>query len=88
MARGDFPRRRCKVILQSIVVASPLTGHQVVNATDPAEHIITMLRGLSGKAINGQEYKVEMPPFADSLISRSPISSITSALHGATTGRW
>jgi mono/diheme cytochrome c family protein len=45
----------------------PLAGDQVVNATDPAEHITTMLRGLSGKAISGQKYDVEMPPFADKL---------------------
>lgn len=45
----------------------PLAGDQVVNATDPAEHITTMLRGLGGKAINGQKYEVEMPPFADRL---------------------
>ena len=45
----------------------PLAGDQVVNATDPAEHITAMLRGLSGKAINGQKYQVEMPPFADRL---------------------
>jgi len=45
----------------------PLAGDQVVNATDPAVHITTMLRGLSGKAINGQKYEVEMPPFADKL---------------------
>jgi mono/diheme cytochrome c family protein len=45
----------------------PLAGDQVVNATDPAEHITTMLRGLSGKAISGQKYAVEMPPFADKL---------------------
>jgi mono/diheme cytochrome c family protein len=45
----------------------PLAGDQVVNAADPAEHITTTLRGLSGKAVNGQEYAVEMPPFADKL---------------------
>ncbi|WGD51498.1 cbb3-type cytochrome c oxidase subunit II [Bradyrhizobium sp. CB1650] len=45
----------------------PLAGDPVVNATDPAEHITTMLRGLSGKAIDGQKYEVEMPPFADRL---------------------
>lgn len=45
----------------------PLAGDPVVNATDPAEHIATMLRGLSGKAIDGQKYDVEMPPFADRL---------------------
>ncbi|WP_164937394.1 c-type cytochrome [Bradyrhizobium nanningense] len=45
----------------------PLAGDQVVNATDPAEHITAVLRGLSGKAINGQKYEVEMPPFADRL---------------------
>jgi mono/diheme cytochrome c family protein len=45
----------------------PLAGDQVVNATDPAEHITTTLRGLSGKAINGQTYGVKMPAFADKL---------------------
>lgn len=45
----------------------PLAGDQVVNTTDPAEHITTTLRGLSGKAINGQKYGVKMPPFADKL---------------------
>lgn len=45
----------------------PLAGDPVVNATDPVEHITTILRGLSGKAINGQKYEVEMPPFADRL---------------------
>ncbi len=44
-----------------------LAGDQVVNATDPAEHITTIVRGLSGKAINGQKYEVEMTPFADKL---------------------
>jgi mono/diheme cytochrome c family protein len=45
----------------------PLAGDQVVNATDPAEHITTVLRGLSGKTINGQKYEAEMTPFADKL---------------------
>jgi hypothetical protein len=48
----------------------PLAGDQVANANHPAEHIITMLRGLSGKAINDPKYKVEMPPFADKLSDR------------------
>jgi hypothetical protein len=33
----------------------------------PAEHITTVLHGLSGKTINGQKYEVEMTPFADKL---------------------
>jgi mono/diheme cytochrome c family protein len=45
----------------------PLAGDPVVNATDPAEHITTVLRGLSGKTINGQKYEAEMTPFADKL---------------------
>ena len=48
----------------------PLAGDQVVNATHPAEHIITMLRWLSGKAIDGPKYKVERPPYADKLSDR------------------
>ncbi|MDI3561824.1 hypothetical protein [Bradyrhizobium sp. Arg816] len=47
-----------------------LAGDQVANATHPAEHIIAMLRWLSGKAINGPKYKVERPPFADKLSDR------------------
>jgi mono/diheme cytochrome c family protein len=45
----------------------PLAGDPVVNVPDPAEHITTVLRGLSGKTINGQKYEVEMTPFADKL---------------------
>jgi mono/diheme cytochrome c family protein len=48
----------------------PIAGDQVANANHPAEHIITMLRGLSGKAVNGPTDKVEMPPFADKLSDR------------------
>jgi mono/diheme cytochrome c family protein len=43
---------------------------QVANANHSAEHISTMLRGLSGKAVNGRTNKVEMPPFADKLSDR------------------
>lgn len=45
----------------------PIAGNSVVNATDPAEHITTVLRGLSGKTIDGQKYQAEMTPFADKL---------------------
>lgn len=45
----------------------PLAGDPVVNATDPAEHITTVLHGLGGKTINGQKYEAEMMPFADKL---------------------
>ncbi|WP_063985011.1 hypothetical protein [Bradyrhizobium sp.] len=31
---------------------------------------MTILRRISGKAINGPKYKVEMPPFADKLTNR------------------
>lgn len=45
----------------------PLAGDPVVNATDPTEHIATVLHGLGGKTINGQKYEAEMTPFADQL---------------------
>jgi cytochrome c oxidase cbb3-type subunit 2 len=45
----------------------PLAGDPVVDATDPAEHISTVLGGLSGKTINGQKYEAAMTPFADKL---------------------
>jgi mono/diheme cytochrome c family protein len=45
----------------------PLAGDPVVNATDPAEQITTVLGGLHGKTINGQKYEGEMTPFADKL---------------------
>ena len=45
----------------------PLAGDQVVNAVNPTAHISTVLHGLSEKAINGQKYEAQMPPFADQL---------------------
>jgi len=48
-------------------VFPPLKGSAVVTASDPTEHIRTVLRGLSGKPINGVTYPSPMPPFADQL---------------------
>ena len=44
-----------------------LAGDPVVNATDPREHISTVLHGLKGKVIGGQSYGAEMPAFAAQL---------------------
>ena len=38
-----------------------------MNSPDPTEHIRTVLRGLSGKAIGGVTYASAMPAFADQL---------------------
>ena len=45
----------------------PLAGDPVVVASDPAEHIRTVLNGLKGKAIGGTPYESEMPAFAGQL---------------------
>ncbi|MEO8902024.1 MAG: cbb3-type cytochrome c oxidase subunit II [Polyangiaceae bacterium] len=41
----------------------PLVGNLIVNATDPAAHIATVLHGTRGKVIGGVAYTVVMPPF-------------------------
>ena len=48
-------------------VFPPLKGSTVVTASDPTDHIRTVLRGLSGKPINGVAYATPMPAFADQL---------------------
>ena len=48
-------------------VFPPLKGNAIVTATDPTEHIRTVLRGLAGKTIGGVAYASPMPPFADQL---------------------
>ena len=45
----------------------PLAGDSIVTASDPAEHIRTLLNGLKGKAIGGKTYEAEMPAFAGQL---------------------
>jgi mono/diheme cytochrome c family protein len=42
----------------------PLVGDPVVTASDPKQHITTVLHGLSGKMIGGKVYASQMPPFA------------------------
>lgn len=48
-------------------VFPPLKDNAVVTTPDPAEHIRTVLRGLSGKTIGGVAYTATMPAFADQL---------------------
>jgi len=48
-------------------VFPPLKDSAVVTASDPTEHIRTVLRGLSGKTIGGVTYPSPMPAFADQL---------------------
>jgi mono/diheme cytochrome c family protein len=48
-------------------VFPPLKSSAVVTAADPAEHIRTVLRGLTGKTIGGVAYATAMPAFADQL---------------------
>jgi len=40
-----------------------LAGDAVVKERDPKNHILTILRGLHGKAINGKAYASQMPSF-------------------------
>jgi mono/diheme cytochrome c family protein len=48
-------------------VFPPLAGDPVVTATDPADHVRTVLNGLQGKTIGGVTYPAPMPPFAGQL---------------------
>jgi mono/diheme cytochrome c family protein len=48
----------------------PLAKDSVVNAKDPTEMTKSVLYGVSGRAINGQNYAVAMPPFAASLTNK------------------
>ena len=48
-------------------VFPPLKGSAVVTSSDPAEHIRTVLHGLSGKTIGGVAYASAMPAFAEQL---------------------
>jgi cytochrome c oxidase cbb3-type subunit 2 len=48
-------------------IAPALVGDPVVTATDPTEHIQTVLNGLAGKVVAGREYPGRMPAFADVL---------------------
>ncbi len=45
----------------------PLAGDPVVTAQDPAQHIATVLFGLSGKAIGGVSYAAQMPAWGQQL---------------------
>jgi len=48
-------------------VFPPLKESPVVTSKDPAEHIRTVLHGLTGKTIGGVAYATPMPAFADQL---------------------
>ena len=44
-----------------------LAGDPIVNSPDADPHIRIVLRGLSGKTINGVTFAAQMPPFASEL---------------------
>jgi mono/diheme cytochrome c family protein len=48
-------------------VFPPLKGNQAVLNEDPADHIKTILNGLSNKVIDGVSYAAPMPPFGGTL---------------------
>ncbi|HKE12552.1 MAG TPA: cytochrome c [Myxococcota bacterium] len=48
-------------------VFPPLAGSATVQASDPSEHITTVLHGLHGKTIRGVTYAATMPPFGPQL---------------------
>src|SRR5262245_63473123 len=58
-------------------VFPPLKDNAVVTAADPTEHIRTVLRGLSGKAIGGVTYGSAMPAFADQLTDEEVAAVLT-----------
>jgi mono/diheme cytochrome c family protein len=58
-------------------VFPPLKDNAVVTAADPTEHIRTVLRGLSGKAIGGVTYGSAMPAFADQLTDEELAAVLT-----------
>jgi mono/diheme cytochrome c family protein len=58
-------------------VFPPLKDSAVVTAADPTEHIRTVLRGLSGKTINGVAYAAAMPAFADQLTDEELAAVLT-----------
>jgi mono/diheme cytochrome c family protein len=43
-------------------VFPPLKNSAVVTAADPSDHVLTVLNGLQGKAIDGISYAAPMPP--------------------------
>jgi cytochrome c oxidase subunit II len=52
----------------------PLAGDRVVTAADPKAHMVTVLRGVSGRLIGGKSYASPMPPFAQ--LSNDDIAAI------------
>jgi len=48
-------------------VFPPLAGSPTVQASDPSEHLRTVLHGLHGKTIGGVAYPAVMPPFGPQL---------------------
>jgi mono/diheme cytochrome c family protein len=48
-------------------VFPPLAGSATVQASDPSEHLRTVLQGLHGKTIGGVAYPAVMPPFGPQL---------------------
>jgi len=58
-------------------VFPPLKGSAVVNSADPTAHIRTVLRGLSGKTIDGVTYPTPMPAFADQLTDDEVVAVVS-----------
>ena len=53
----------------------PLKGNQTVLDEDPADHIKTIMMGLSNKVIDGVSYAAPMPPFG-SVLSDEEVAAV------------
>ncbi len=56
-------------------VFPPLKGDAVVTATDPTDHVLAVLNGLQGKAIDGIAYAAPMPPLG-ALLSDEEVAAV------------
>ncbi|MGH7153149.1 MAG: cbb3-type cytochrome c oxidase subunit II [Acetobacteraceae bacterium] len=54
----------------------PLVSNPVVTASNPADHIETVLNGAHGRTIDGQTYAAMMPPFAGLLSDQQIVEII------------
>lgn len=56
-------------------VFPPLKNNAVVTAADPSDHVLTVLNGLQGKAIDGITYAAPMPPLG-ALLSDEEVAAV------------
>ena len=56
-------------------VFPPLKNDAVVTAADPRDHVLTVLNGLQGKAIDGIAYAAPMPPLG-ALLSDEEVAAV------------